>query len=112
MVQPRVRGPTDTAFAARRAQWDFDAIGQWADGATSERHIAWVRALWTQFEPDLLGKAYINHLAADDRPEVVRASFGENHARLRQLKSLYDPTNLFRVNANIAGVESWRQGSP
>jgi len=27
--------PTDTAFAARRAQWDFDAIGQWADAATS-----------------------------------------------------------------------------
>ena len=94
--------PTDTAFSARRAQWDFDAIGQWADGATSERHIAWVRGLWTQFEPDLLGKAYVNHLAADDRPEVVRASFGENYARLRQLKTVYDPTNLFRVNANIS----------
>ena len=49
-----------------------------------------------------LGKAYVNHLAADDRPEVVRASFGENYARLRQLKTVYDPTNLFRVNANIS----------
>ena len=64
--------PTETAFAARRAQWDFDAIGQWADAATSDQHIAWVRALWTRFEPHLLGKAYINHLAADDRPEVVQ----------------------------------------
>jgi len=94
--------PTDTAFAARRAQWDFDAIGQWADGATSERHVAWVRALWTRCEPHLLGKAYVNHLAADERPEVVRASFGENYARLREVKSTYDPTNFFRVNANIA----------
>jgi FAD/FMN-containing dehydrogenase len=93
--------PTDTAFAARRAQWDFDAIGQWADAATSDQHVTWVRALWNRLEPHLLGKAYINHLAADDRPEVVRASFGENYTRLRQLKAVYDPTNLFRLNANI-----------
>ena len=93
--------PTETAFAARRAQWDFAAIGQWADGTTSDRHVTWVRALWDRFEPHLLGKAYVNHLAADDRPEVVRASFGENYSRLRQVKTVYDPTNLFHLNANI-----------
>ena len=94
--------PTETAFAARRAQWDFDAIGQWADATTSDQHIAWVRALWPRCEPHLLGKAYVNHLAADDRPEIVRASFGENYARLREVKTVYDPTNLFRLNANIS----------
>ena len=93
---------TETAFAARREQWDFDAIGQWTDGAESARHIAWVRALWARLESHLQGSAYVNHLAADDRPEKVRASFGDNYARLRQLKGVYDPTNLFRVNANIA----------
>jgi hypothetical protein len=31
---------TETAFAARRAQRDFDAIGQWSDAATSDQHIA------------------------------------------------------------------------
>src|SRR5215510_11157961 len=93
--------PAETAFAARRAQWDFDAIGQWADGTTSEQHVTWVRSLWSRLEPHLLGRAYVNHLAADDRPEVVRASFGENYTRLRQLKGMYDPTNLFRLNANI-----------
>ena len=94
--------PTDTAFAARRPQWDFDAIGQWTDAASSDQHIAWLRALWTRLQPHLLGRAYINHLAADDRPETVRASFGENYARLRQVKATYDPTNLFRINANIS----------
>src|SRR6266850_1862772 len=94
--------PTATAFAPRRAQWDFDAIGQWADGRESATHIAWVRALWGKLEPHLKGSAYVNHLAADDRPEKVRASFGENYALLRTLKAAYDPKNLFRVNANIA----------
>jgi FAD/FMN-containing dehydrogenase len=96
--------PTETAFAARKAQWDFDAIGQWGDAATSEQHVAWVRAHWARFQPHLLGKAYVNHLAADDRPETVRASFGENYARLRHVKTAYDPGNLFRVNANIPPV--------
>ena len=94
--------PTATAFAPRRAQWDFDAIGQWADAGESAKHIAWVRALWSKLEPHLQGSAYVNHLAADDRPEKVRASFGENYSRLRALKAVYDPKNLFRVNANIA----------
>jgi FAD/FMN-containing dehydrogenase len=53
-------------------------------------------------EPHLEGSAYVNHLAEDDRPQKVRASFGENYGRLRQLKSVYDPTTLFRINANIA----------
>jgi FAD/FMN-containing dehydrogenase len=93
--------PTETAFAARRPQWDFDAIGQWSDAATSAQHIAWVRALWTRCEPHLLGKVYVNHVSADDRPEIVRASYGDNYARLRQMKTRYDPTNLFRMNANL-----------
>ena len=94
--------PTETAFAPRRAQWDFDAIGQWTDGGESAIHTAWVRALWSKLEPHLQGSAYVNHLAADDRPEKVRASFGTNYSRLRTLKAVYDPMNLFRVNANIA----------
>ncbi|HXJ83798.1 MAG TPA: FAD-binding oxidoreductase [Candidatus Methylomirabilis sp.] len=92
----------DTAFAARRPQWDFDAIGQWTDGAESAKHVAWVRGVWSRLDPHLEGSAYVNHLAEDDRPEKVRASFGQNYGRLRKIKAVYDPTNLFRINANIA----------
>ena len=95
-----------TAFAARRTQWDFDAIGQWADPSESQQHIAWVRSLWDNLEPHLEGSAYVNHLAVDDAPEKVRASYGTNHARLSLLKARYDPTNVFRVNANILPADS------
>ncbi len=91
-----------TAFSARRPTWDFDIIGQWTEAAESSGHIDWVRSLWSRVEPELLGTVYINHMMGDDRPERVRASYGENYARLRELKSVYDPMNLFRVNANIA----------
>jgi FAD/FMN-containing dehydrogenase len=96
------RVPGDaTAFGARRTEWDFDAIGQWADASESAGHIAWVRELWGKLEPYLKGSAYVNHIAADDQPEKVRASFGENHRRLREIKAVYDKANLFRVNSNI-----------
>jgi FAD/FMN-containing dehydrogenase len=93
--------PTETAFAPRRAQWDFDAIGQWANGAESAQHIQWVRSLWDKIEPQLQGSAYVNHLSQDDKPEKIRASYGSNYARLREIKRTYDPNNLFRLNANI-----------
>jgi FAD/FMN-containing dehydrogenase len=97
------RVPVDaTAFAARRAIWDFDAIGQWTELTESDGHTSWVRTAWDAFTPHL-GHAggYINHLSGDDRPEQVRASYGTNLVRLRQLKTKYDPTNVFRMNPNI-----------
>jgi len=90
-----------TAFSARRPQWDFDAIGQWTEGMESAGHIAWVKDFWGRAESHLKGSVYVNHIAADDRPEKVRASFGENYRRLRELKATFDPVNLFRINANI-----------
>ena len=68
---------------------------------SSSSHIGWVKSLWQRLEPDLLGNVYINHVAADDRPEFIRASYGSNYNRLREMKSMYDPMNLSRVNSNI-----------
>jgi hypothetical protein len=90
-----------TAFGARRVQWDFDAIGQWTNGSESAAHIAWVRELWGRLEPHVQGTAYVNHIAEDDRPEKIRASFGDNLRRLREIKAVYDKENLFRLNSNI-----------
>jgi FAD/FMN-containing dehydrogenase len=91
----------DTAFSARRVLWDIDVIGQWDNPAESDRHIGWVRAAWDKMAPLMEDRAYINHISADDPPEKVRASYGANHARLRQLKARYDPANLFRMNPNL-----------
>ncbi|GAB3315133.1 FAD-binding oxidoreductase [Geodermatophilus aquaeductus] len=94
----------DTAFAARRTQWDVDVIGQWTEVSESARHVEWLRASWARAEAHLQGSAYVNHIAADDAPEKVRASFGPNLDRLRRIKGRYDPANLFRLNPNITPV--------
>jgi FAD/FMN-containing dehydrogenase len=97
--------PGETAFSARRAQWDLDVIGQWTDPPDSDRHIAWVREAWSRIEPHAATSTYINHISEDDRPEKIRASYGSNHDRLRRLKAVYDPANLFRLNPNIAPAD-------
>ena len=96
------RVPSDaTAFSVREPVWDCNAIAQWIDPAESEQHIAWTRQVWAAIEPHTSGGAYVKHLAGDDRPEKVRASYGTNYERLLAVKRKYDPSNLFRFNPNI-----------
>ena len=96
------RVPSDaTAFGVRRQQWDFNIVSQWRDEAQSAEQIQWTRDLWARIEPLISNSAYLNHLAADDSPEKVRASFGVGYDRLVDLKRRYDPSNVFRLNNNI-----------
>ena len=58
-----------------------------------------MRSFWRVFEPYTQGY-YINTDVPDDERRL-RETYGGNYARLVQLKNRYDPTNLFRLNANI-----------
>ncbi|NIA26627.1 MAG: hypothetical protein GWP02_01125 [Desulfobulbaceae bacterium] len=39
--------------------------------------------------------------ASDETARVVNANYQGNFERLLKVKNLYDPDNLFRLNANI-----------
>jgi FAD/FMN-containing dehydrogenase len=92
----------DTAFGLRGEQWDLNVLSQWTDPGDSARQIEFTRQFWGRVEPLISGSAYVNHLAGDDRPEKVRASFGPGYERLVALKRKYDPRNMLRLNANIS----------
>ena len=93
--------PGATAFGLRGNQWDFDIISQWTNPAEATVHVQWTRQFWSAAEPFTTGAVYVNHIAQDE-PGRVHAAFGANYDRLVSVKTRYDPTNLFRLNHNIA----------
>jgi FAD/FMN-containing dehydrogenase len=97
------RVPDDAmAYSGRTSPFDVAPDTSWSDPALDEANAEWTRQAMAIVEPDLLPGRYINELS-DAGPEVTRASYGdEKLERLRALKRAWDPTNVFRLNHNIA----------
>lgn len=93
-------GSSETAFWHRDVEWDNFAVSVSADPAESEKQVQWVREWWDLMKPFSLGGEYVNNLG-EEGEDHVRASYGGNYERLVTLKNKYDPTNFFRLNANI-----------
>ena len=94
-------GVGDTAFAPRQPQFDVGIMAQWTDPAEAAEHTAWTRALYDAVQPRSSGGVLLNFLSEQESPDAIRAAFGANYPRLREIKRKYDPTNFFRVNQNI-----------
>ena len=95
-------GEMDTAYAGRSPAFDVNINGAWLpeETASAPDHVAWVRSLFGELEPKARG-VYVNFLG-DEGADRVRAAYGsEKYERLVELKTRWDPTNLFRSNQNI-----------
>jgi hypothetical protein len=95
------RVPRDaTAVDGREAGFETNVTAAWPpSNPDSARHIAWVRNTWDVLRPFSAG-VYANFLS-DEGAEGVEAAYGARLARLTDLKDRWDPTNFFRMNANI-----------
>ena len=96
-------GETETAYGGRDAAFLVTVEANWNDPAQNDEAIAWGRELWAALEKHSTGGLYLNFPGLGEENEaLVRAGYGVNYDRLTQLKAKYDPTNLFRMNLNIA----------
>ena len=93
--------PEATAFVGRDAHFIMNVHGRWSDASDDERVRRWARQTFDDASHHATGSGYVNFLT-EDEAERVAASYGQNHRRLQALKRRYDPTNLFRMNLNIA----------
>jgi FAD/FMN-containing dehydrogenase len=89
-----------TAFQSRTAAFSLLILSGWDDPADSEVNVAWAREVWERTRPLSSSGVYVNYLGAEGEGRV-RAAYGVNHARLREVKRKYDPHNFFRLNQNI-----------
>jgi FAD/FMN-containing dehydrogenase len=91
----------DTAWTTRDATWSMVIVGVGPDPAQAGALKKWATDYWTAVHPYDLGGAYPNFMMDDEGDARVKASFGDNYAKLSALKGKFDPGNLFKVNQNI-----------
>ena len=112
MTQIRVLGgamarvPGDaTAFAHRDAKVMVVLITPFEDVAEAPVHSAWTQEFFEALRPRATG-VYSNFLEAEGEVRIREAYPDATYRRLAQIKRRYDPTNLFRLNQNIAPAPS------
>jgi FAD/FMN-containing dehydrogenase len=94
-------GAGEMAFGRRRPTMvAFES--SWFDTAENEANIAWARQAYAAMKRFDAGGAYLNFPGfGEEKEDLLRAAYGEaNYARLVELKTHYDPANLFRMNQN------------
>jgi FAD/FMN-containing dehydrogenase len=93
---------TDSAFAQRTSPYLLNVIARSVDGVGFDGDATWARNARTAlaaYGPDAMYVNFTGEAGADK----VRASYPpETYAKLVAVKKRYDPTNLFRLNQNIA----------
>jgi FAD/FMN-containing dehydrogenase len=96
-------GPEHAAYHGRDVAFLLSPEANWDDPADDAANIGWLRAFLADMEPFSDGGRYLNFGGfQEEGSAMVRAAYGPQYARLAALKAQYDPTNLFRLNQNIA----------
>ncbi len=93
---------TATAFPHRDEGINLVITSVWHDPAETTANISWTRETFDALQPFVSDHRYVNYYDTDDTGEdPARLAFGPNYERLRQVKTVYDPDNIFHLNANI-----------
>ncbi len=91
----------ETAFAHRQSRIMVNVAAFYEGTADRAGRLAWVDDLAEALRQDD-GGAYVNFLGTDGAERIRAAYPGPTWDRLTEIKRRYDPTNLFRLNQNIA----------
>jgi hypothetical protein len=91
-----------TAFGNRQASHAITLDSVWRPGENSgDQDTAWTRGFFTALGRFREG-VYVNFLGGDEDPDRVREAYGDSiYDRLVNVKTEYDPDNVFHHNQNI-----------
>jgi FAD/FMN-containing dehydrogenase len=95
--------PGATAFVHRDARYQVVISSGWDDAEDDATGIGWARRIHQAVLPYSIEGNFLNFSSQDgyDGTQRVKTGYGANLDRLRLVKRMYDPTNLFNQNNNI-----------
>jgi FAD/FMN-containing dehydrogenase len=101
-----------TAFGNRQASHAITLDAVWRPGESlAGRDTAWTREFFSALGRFREG-VYVNFLGGDEPPDRVREAYGDSvYQRLVDVKTAYDPDNVFHYNQNIRPRERANVGS-
>jgi FAD/FMN-containing dehydrogenase len=95
-------GETDTPAGNRNAAYVLNVAASWEDPTHTDEQITWARGCWSDMQQFSTGGVNVNFLTGEEGDKRVRAAYGDaNYERLVEVKNMYDPHNMFRLNQNI-----------
>jgi FAD/FMN-containing dehydrogenase len=95
-------GEEETAFANRSEPYLLGIEANWEEEPGSDENVAWVREVFADLRSFSEGGVYLNFPGfLEEGEQLLHEGYGKNYERLAEVKTKYDPTNLFRLNANI-----------
>jgi FAD/FMN-containing dehydrogenase len=86
----------------RDAALVLNIASSWETAEDDQANIDWARAAWQDMNSFSTGGTYINFLTEEEGDNRIQAAYGANLERLIEIKTKWDPENLFRVNKNVA----------
>jgi FAD/FMN-containing dehydrogenase len=92
---------TATAVPHREAGFNLLLPSEWIDPADTVKNIAWTKDTFAAVSEHLAPARWLNYLGDDQADDAIRAAYGPNFERLREVKRRYDPGNVFHLNHNI-----------
>ena len=94
--------PMATAVGIRAARYGIVLQGAWEETAEDAKHIGWVRGSFDALKPLTSGGTYVNFINAEEGAARVASAYDSAvYDRLQQIKTAYDPENVFRGSLNI-----------
>jgi hypothetical protein len=85
----------------RNARYLFNITSSWEKPGEDESNIKWARNAWEDMKQFSTGGTYINFLNQDEDFDRTKDALGKAVLRLAEIKTKWDPDNLFRTNRNI-----------
>ena len=90
-----------SAVGNRDAVAVLNIAASWEQAADDQPNIEWARNAWRDLRQFSTGGTYINFLTEEEGDDRTRAAYRTNYPRLAQLKTTWDPGNLFHTNKNL-----------
>jgi FAD/FMN-containing dehydrogenase len=92
-------GEDETAYSGRAAAFYWIAMSVWDDPADDAKCASWGRSAGRRLADRSSSRNYVNE---QSEVGIAEEAYGaEKYRRLVQLKTRFDPANLFRLNQNI-----------